>query len=699
MKTARSGGSLTETPIKPTAGSRESSLSKAPDFKFSCVSRESDQTAATTLSDRSWTKSPLSMSLREPEEMMAPFPLTHDISDMPESPVPTSPETTKKLLVTPTSAKSTDFEANTRSAAEGQRATRKALVGMIAKVMMNNDDGGEELDVTRVGYQDVSEEAKQIISIMESHTPPHPLSPRHASIDDLRAASIAHHQHALDSSVHSAVLPSRPPLTSDEDSPVASPKSRGSSCSRGVSRASSAMSHRERNSRTRQGRGVSTARDVMCRSNAENDALPRMPARKGSGSELKGMPRVQEVAVANERWVAEIDAGRPVRSIDIINEPPSDISADHIESFVLSRIPKFVQEQLPEEEWKRIFAAAAESRKRTTNESKSSSRSGSRKSGDRSLSTSQSRGSTSASSSKISVVDHVPPSTKAKGASELDRIPASPDKGSEIIESVLDETSTVISGITNALDDFGSPKPRMKRESIDLPTAVPVRAWKDTTKSRAPQMPSRTLTQRHMSAPLSPMQTMISKANSPRRKSESALVDKPQHRISFDCVQIRYYERILDVNPSTSSGPSVGLGWRYDEEEVIDFEEIDDSRRTDPHGLVLSRSERERMLKDLGYTPREIAQAVRLSLKSKNQRKQTYNNLRHERVEYLVEKSKRQVGRLLRFGSITKSQPLVNDPERSSRRRASFRSEKTSSSNSDGSSAGSMNAFLKSSKL
>jgi hypothetical protein len=58
------------------------------------------------------------------------------------------------------------------------------------------------------------------------------------------------------------------------------------------------------------------------------------------------------------------------------------------------------------------------------------------------------------------------------------------------------------------------------------------------------------------------------------------------------------------------------------------------------------------MLYDLGYSRGDLAKAVRLNLKLKNQRAQTYNNLRHEKVEYLVEKSKRKVGQLLRsFGA------------------------------------------------
>ena len=75
------------------------------------------------------------------------------------------------------------------------------------------------------------------------------------------------------------------------------------------------------------------------------------------------------------------------------------------------------------------------------------------------------------------------------------------------------------------------------------------------------------------------------------------------------------------------------------------------TKSTDTYSLIIPRHVREQMLRDSGYTSQDIAKAVRKSLRTKNQRKQTYTNLKHERVEYLVEKSKRKVGRLLRFRS------------------------------------------------
>jgi hypothetical protein len=134
-----------------------------------------------------------------------------------------------------------------------------------------------------------------------------------------------------------------------------------------------------------------------------------------------------------------------------------------------------------------------------------------------------------------------------------------------------------------------------------------------------------------------------------RRKSESFAAPSKK-KVTFDKVHIRQYERVLDVNPCTSSGPAVGIGWRHSEIESIEIDDIEES--DNGAACLLSRHVRERMVTDLGYSKREIADAIRQSLRTKNQRKQTYinlNNLPAQKVEYLVEKSRRRVSRLLKL--------------------------------------------------
>jgi hypothetical protein len=56
------------------------------------------------------------------------------------------------------------------------------------------------------------------------------------------------------------------------------------------------------------------------------------------------------------------------------------------------------------------------------------------------------------------------------------------------------------------------------------------------------------------------------------------------------------------------------------------------------------------MLRDAGIPQKEIAEMVRVIIKSKNQRKQTINNLHAQGVEGAVENARKRFGRLMTFG-------------------------------------------------
>ena len=125
---------------------------------------------------------------------------------------------------------------------------------------------------------------------------------------------------------------------------------------------------------------------------------------------------------------------------------------------------------------------------------------------------------------------------------------------------------------------------------------------------------------------------------------ELSVTDR-QTIVSFDCVQIRMYERILEFHPSTSSGPSIGLGWSYDENEPIsirDDKNDEPSSQSSSRDFLLSRKTREEILKELGYTSREISRAVRLNRKVSDQRRETLNNLTAKTMTDRDEKQQRR---------------------------------------------------------
>lgn len=312
----------------------------------------------------------------------------------------------------------------------------------------------------------------------------------------------------------------------------------------------------------------------------------------------------------------------------------TEASSAELQWHALSRIPKSVPKQLRHSEWRQVFSVAAESQKSQTT-------------GPRSSTT------TSSTFNPSWVVEIMPSVASANGKDTKDSFDDQP--------MVVDDTPTVISGLTIPAsfvgnDDGGSDiaevESRMNEVSLKV-SSLPSRSWHEGTSTHvnAPKIPRRSgssISERRLSAPISlspqaPLRELRRFNTDPDVGSRHV-----KRGVSFSYAYVRYYERILDINPSTSSGPSVGLGWRYSEMDSIDLEDIDDIP-TDTRRMVLSRPIREHIVRELGYTRAEIAQSIRQSLKLKNQRAQTYNNLRHQKVEYLVEKSKRKVGQLLRF--------------------------------------------------
>ncbi len=137
--------------------------------------------------------------------------------------------------------------------------------------------------------------------------------------------------------------------------------------------------------------------------------------------------------------------------------------------------------------------------------------------------------------------------------------------------------------------------------------------------------------------------------SSTRSNGDKLGQNKKKRSVSFCEVQVRNYERILEVNPSVTSGPAVGIGWNYspDDDEIFsleNFEEIREfARCNSTDQLALPRDKREHLLRTWGYTQREIACSVRSILRSKNQRKQTIQNLHSSSMEEFVENATRKM--------------------------------------------------------
>lgn len=106
-----------------------------------------------------------------------------------------------------------------------------------------------------------------------------------------------------------------------------------------------------------------------------------------------------------------------------------------------------------------------------------------------------------------------------------------------------------------------------------------------------------------------------------------ANIHKRPLKVKFGNIQLRYFERCLEYNPSTTKGPSLGLGWRFYDEPPVSVDEsylIERSR----YGFRLSSDCRKYILMvEWGYSKSEIRKATKKNEKIRQNRKKSFNKV------------------------------------------------------------------------
>jgi hypothetical protein len=289
-----------------------------------------------------------------------------------------------------------------------------------------------------------------------------------------------------------------------------------------------------------------------------------------------------------------------------------ELSVDEVRKFVMENIPQAVREQIPEASWSQIFQ-------------------------------SQSKG----------------PKTRASKQGSLETIRKNPEEApvdiilvEEEADDIVDDMScgSDVSDLTSAfLDGKGI---ETKRECLaHIKPHIAPSSSKDSSHSRS-----------HLSLEASEENPSTGHEASCRRSSLVATSDTGRRLsqmsgglkrvVLFDRVEVRHYERVLTDNPSVQNGPAIGIGWRYKRGGSVNVNDWERTRGVPRKAcnLVLPRNAREKIVKDAGSTPKEVADMIRITLRVKNQRKQTVNNLPSAGAEEKAENARRRISSLLSFG-------------------------------------------------
>mmetsp|Transcript_27912 Transcript_27912/g.39242 ORF Transcript_27912/g.39242 Transcript_27912/m.39242 type:complete len:484 (+) Transcript_27912:259-1710(+) len=126
----------------------------------------------------------------------------------------------------------------------------------------------------------------------------------------------------------------------------------------------------------------------------------------------------------------------------------------------------------------------------------------------------------------------------------------------------------------------------------------------------------------------------------------------PDHRVKFDTITIREYERILGDNPSCLFGPPISLGWGYVEQGSLSvdlFESSRPPRRTNKQMLLPRAVRRDMLMSEWNVSRSEMANIIRQTNKIKNQRRTTVQRIDDgserlvNRIETIIRKLKKSL--------------------------------------------------------
>ena len=119
--------------------------------------------------------------------------------------------------------------------------------------------------------------------------------------------------------------------------------------------------------------------------------------------------------------------------------------------------------------------------------------------------------------------------------------------------------------------------------------------------------------------------------------------------VQFKEVEIREYELDLSDNPACWKGSAIAIGWNYKEHMKASVDEYETMRGPFRAAtcLVLSRAQREEIVKRSQYSMAEIRKMNLSRTKARDGRTRTMNNLSLFRTLEIIENSKRKLKRVV----------------------------------------------------
>ena len=105
--------------------------------------------------------------------------------------------------------------------------------------------------------------------------------------------------------------------------------------------------------------------------------------------------------------------------------------------------------------------------------------------------------------------------------------------------------------------------------------------------------------------------------------------EKDTRSVSFGYINIREYKNELGDNPSCSDGPAITISWNYCDALTFDVEEFEEKRppRRSNQQMIIPSSTRIDILTEVGYSLKDIIEAVEAINKCKRLRKKSLTSV------------------------------------------------------------------------
>lgn len=123
-----------------------------------------------------------------------------------------------------------------------------------------------------------------------------------------------------------------------------------------------------------------------------------------------------------------------------------------------------------------------------------------------------------------------------------------------------------------------------------------------------------------------------------------------RNTVQFESVEIREYPRALSDNPSTTSGPPIGLSWKYSDTISIEIDLFESHRlgtRRTKREFAIPSHVREKMLLKAGYSRHEIRKAASKASQEKGRRIASINQQRFDPILERINGIKFSVKRMI----------------------------------------------------